>query len=116
MGICWLVSGILPCPDCILGATDSSDHRTRVSVVAPYIQRAVRALSRRSVRLWTSTRLTVRDSLRCLYPTALPSQKKSVQDMLVGKVIRSTFRDFVATNLLSVTIYYHIPVELSTLF
>ena len=23
MGICWLVSGILPCPDCILGATDS---------------------------------------------------------------------------------------------
>ena len=23
VGICWLVSGILPCPDCILGATDS---------------------------------------------------------------------------------------------
>jgi len=24
LGICWLVSGILPCPDCILGATDSN--------------------------------------------------------------------------------------------
>ena len=36
--------------------------------------------------------------------------------MLVGKVIRSTFRVFVVIYLLPVTIYYHISGEMSSTF
>lgn len=116
LGICWLVSGILPCTESSSVPQTLTDHRTRVSVVAPYIQRAFRAMSRRSVRLWTSTRVTVRLSWWASYPRRWPSHANRVWSILAGKVIRSTFRVFVATNLLSVTIYYHISGYMSTPF
>ena len=115
-GLAVLLGRSLPLSRLHPRATDSSDHRTRVSVVAPYIQRAFRAISRRSVRLWTFTRVTVRLSWWISYPRRWPSHANRVWSILAGKVIRSTFRVFVATNLLSVTIYYHIPGYMSTPF
>ena len=35
VGICWLVSGILPCTESSSVPQTLTDHRTRVSVVAP---------------------------------------------------------------------------------
>ena len=138
VGICWLVSGILPCPDCILGATDSTavavppdgeltakgklEHLCAVEregffplldgihvlVVEPVMGRDLVQVIAEAPDV---------DGVAPYKRSVAPPEPALVARLeVVNREGRHDGRSIYLLSFPSVTIYYHIPGHMSTLF